>query len=108
MSVLGLLLCCLTVFVSGNGVLLCFLVLSNFVMMNSFAVVVCRCLVVPGCIVVVLTCGVFQWHGMRPLKKGVRRPEVSPIGEPSENDTCGGLAAVRCGSKSPRQIATSR
>jgi hypothetical protein len=39
-------------------------VLSHFVMMNSFAVVVCRCLVMPSCIVVVLAGGVFHGHGM--------------------------------------------
>jgi hypothetical protein len=63
-SMLGVLMCSLTVFVSGNSVLLCFFVLSNFVMMDSFVVVVCRCLVMPGCIVVVLAGGVFHGHGM--------------------------------------------
>jgi hypothetical protein len=62
-------MCCLTVFVSGNRMLLCFFVLSHFVMMDSFAVLMCRCLVMPGCIVMVLTGGVFQWHEMRPFKK---------------------------------------
>jgi len=37
--------------------------------MDSFAVVVCRCLVMPGCIVVVRTCGMFHGHGMRPFEE---------------------------------------
>jgi hypothetical protein len=68
-SVLGVLMCFLTMFVSGHSMLLCFFVFSLFVMMDGFAVVMCRCLVVSGCLVVVLACGVFHGHCMRPFKK---------------------------------------
>ena len=69
MGMLGVLVCCLTVFVSGNRMLLGFFVLSHFVMMDSFAVVMCGSLVMPGCIVMVLAGGVFDGHVMRPFKK---------------------------------------
>ena len=69
MSVFGMFMCLLTVFMSCNRMLLCFFVFSFFVMMNSFAVVVCRSLVMPGCIVVVLAGGMFHGHGMRPFDK---------------------------------------
>jgi hypothetical protein len=62
MSVLGMFMCLLTVFMSRNSVLLSFFVFSLFVMMNSFTVVMCRCFVMPGCIVVVLTGGMFHGH----------------------------------------------
>ena len=69
MSVLRTLMCCLTVFVSRNSMLLGFFVLSHFVVMDSFTVVVRRRLVMAGCIVVVLAGGMFHGHGMRPFKK---------------------------------------
>ena len=62
MSLLGMFVCLLTVFMSCNSMLLSFFVLSHFVMMTSFAVVMCRRLVMPGCIVVVLTGGMFHGH----------------------------------------------
>jgi len=49
--------------------LLCFFVFSLFVVMNRFAVVMCGRLVMPGCIVVVLTCGMFHGHESCPFKK---------------------------------------
>jgi hypothetical protein len=39
------------------------------VVMNRFAVVMCGRLVMPGCIVVVLTCGMFHGHESCPFKK---------------------------------------
>ena len=42
------------------GMLFSFLVFSHFVMMGSLAVVVRRRLVVSGCIVMVLACGVLH------------------------------------------------
>jgi hypothetical protein len=72
MSVLGMFMCLLTVFMSGNRMLLSFFVLSHFVMMNRFAVVVGRCLVVPGCVVVVLAGRMFHSHGIRPFDKTPR------------------------------------
>ena len=68
-SVLGVLVCRLAVRVGCFSMLLSFLVLSRFVVMDSFAVVVHRGLVMAGSIVVVLTGGVFQGHGVRPFKK---------------------------------------
>jgi len=41
MSVLGMFMCLFTVFMSFNRMLLCLFVFSPFVMMNSFAVVMC-------------------------------------------------------------------
>jgi hypothetical protein len=69
MSLLGMFVCLLTVFMSCNSVLLSFFVLSHFVMMTSFTVVMCRCLVVPGCFVVLLAGGMFHRHWMRPFDK---------------------------------------
>jgi hypothetical protein len=69
MSVLAVFMCLLTVFLSGSTMLLCLFVFSLFVMMHRFAVVMCRRLVMPGCIVVGLTCGMFHGHGNRPFKK---------------------------------------
>jgi hypothetical protein len=62
MSVLGVFMCLLTVFMSRNGMLLSFFVLSHFVVMKSFTVVVCRCLVMSGCVVVVLAGRMFHSH----------------------------------------------
>jgi len=62
MSMLGVFMCLLTVFMSGNRMLLSFFVLPHFVMMNSFTVVVCRCLVMSGCVVMVLTGRMFHSH----------------------------------------------
>jgi hypothetical protein len=79
MSGFGMFMCLLTVFVSGNGVFLCFFVFSFFVMMNCFAVVVCRSLVMPGRMVVVLAGGMFHGHGACPFdKKGANemRPSI--------------------------------
>lgn len=69
MSVLRMFMCLLTVFMSRNSMLLSFFVLSHFMMMTSFAVVVCRCLVMPGCFVVVLAGRMFHSHWMRPFDK---------------------------------------
>ena len=79
MSVLGVFMCLLTVFMSRNRMLLSFFVLSHFVMMNSFTVVMCGCLVMPGCIVVVLTGGMFHGHSIRPFKKSVLTTEGHPV-----------------------------
>lgn len=62
-------MCLLTVFMSFNSMLLCLFVFSPFVMVNSFAVVMCRCFVMPGCFVVVLAGGMFHGHWMRPFDK---------------------------------------
>jgi hypothetical protein len=61
--------------------LLCFFVFSLFVMMNSFAVVVCRRLVMPGCIVVVLAGSMFHQHWMRPFDKKGANDRRSSIQE---------------------------
>jgi hypothetical protein len=61
-SVLGVFMCLLTVFMSRNRMLLSFFVLSHFVVMNRFTVVVCRCLVMSGCVVVVLAGRMFHSH----------------------------------------------
>jgi hypothetical protein len=68
MSVLGMFMCLLTVFMSRNSMLLSFFVFSLFVMMNSFTVVVCRRLVMPGCIVMVLAGSMFHGHWMCPFE----------------------------------------
>lgn len=60
MSVLGVLVGFLAVRVGCLGMLFSFLVFSHFVMMGSLAVVVRRRLVVSGCIVMVLACGVLH------------------------------------------------
>lgn len=62
-------MCLLTVFMSFNSMLLGLFVFSPFVMVNSFAVVMCRCLVMPSCVVVVLAGGMFHGHWMRPFVK---------------------------------------
>jgi len=69
MSKLGMFLRYLTVLLTCNRMLFCFFVFSLFVMMNSFTVVMCRRLVVPGSFVAVLAGGIFEWHEMRPFEK---------------------------------------
>ena len=69
LSVLDMLLCLLTVVLSRSTMLLCFFVFTLFVMMNRFAVVMCGRFVMPGCIVVVLTSGMFHGHESCPFKK---------------------------------------
>jgi len=71
MSVLGVLMGFLTVFISCYGMLFCLFVFSLFVMMNSFTVVMCRSLVMPGCMVVVLAGRMFHGHGVCPFDKKV-------------------------------------
>jgi hypothetical protein len=83
MSVLALFMCLLTVLLSRGTVLLCFFVFSLFVMMHRFAVVMGRRLVMPGGIVVGLTCGMFHGHESCPFKKR-QRQVISPSGRPSE------------------------
>lgn len=85
MSVLAVFMCLLTVFVSGSTMLFCFFVFSLLVMMNRFAVVMCRRLVMPGCIVVGLTCGMFHGHESRPFKKRTNDRRSSHSGRPPEN-----------------------
>jgi hypothetical protein len=85
MSVLAVFMCLLTVFLSGSTVLLCFFVFSLFVMVHCFAVVMCRRLVMPGCIVVGLTCGMFHGHESRPFKKSAIDRRSSLSGRPPEN-----------------------
>ena len=69
MALLRMLMGSLTVFLSCNSMLLCLLVFSLFVVMNSFAVVMCRRFMVPCCFVVVLAGGVFHGHEVHPFKK---------------------------------------
>jgi hypothetical protein len=82
MSVLALFMCLLTVLLSRGTVFLCFFVFSLFVMMHRFAVVMgCR-LVMPGGIVVGLTCGMFHGHESCPFKKH-QRQAILPFGKTS-------------------------
>jgi hypothetical protein len=83
MSVLRMFMCLLTVFMSRNSMLFSFFVLSHFVMMNSFPVVMCRCVVMPGCIVVVLAGRMFHRHWMRPFDKNVLKSRRSSLEEDS-------------------------
>jgi hypothetical protein len=80
MSVLALFMCLLTVLLSRGTVLLCFFVFSLFVMMHRFAVVMGRRLVMPGGIVVGLTCGMFHGHESCPFKKR-QRQVILPLGK---------------------------
>jgi hypothetical protein len=79
-------MCLLTVFLSGSAVLLRLFVLPLFVMMHGFAVVMGRRLVMAGCIVVGLTCGMFHGHERDPFeKKRAIDRRSSPSGRPPEN-----------------------
>jgi hypothetical protein len=69
------------VFKSRNSVFLSFFVFSLLVMMNSFTVVMCRCLVMPGCFVVLLAGGMFHRHWMRPFDKKIANDRRSSIQE---------------------------
>ena len=72
--------------------LFCLLMFSFFVVMNSFAVVVCRRLVVPGCFVVVLAGGMFHGHEMRPFEKKRGNDRRSSIQEDLQKTLlCGGI-----------------
>ena len=85
MSVLAVFMGLLTVFLSGSTVLLCLFVFSLFVMMHGFAVVMGRRLVMTGCIVVGLTCGMFHGHNSCPFEKARYRQAIVPFGKTSRN-----------------------
>jgi hypothetical protein len=72
------------VLVSGGTVLLCFFVLPLFVMMNRFTVVMGRRLVMPGGIMVGLTCGMFHGHESCPFKKSANDRRSFHLERPPE------------------------
>src|SRR5579862_9693052 len=69
MSVLGMLVGVLAVLVRRHSVLLGLFVFSLFVMMDSFAVMMCRRFVMPGGGMVVFACGMFHGNDLRPFKE---------------------------------------
>jgi hypothetical protein len=73
MGLLGMLVGKLAVLVSCDRMLLGLFVLSRFVVMDSFAVVVCRRLVMSGCSMVVFAGSMFHRHGSGPFNGANRR-----------------------------------